>query len=78
MIRAVAKIIKEEIREMNFTTDHYPTINDIEGNEELVPDSLLMFMEFLVETAEPLTIYCASSKTRDGYCTDAVWGSIRY
>ena len=50
MIRAAAKIIKEEIRKMNFSTDQYPTIYDIEGNEEWVPDSLLMFMEFLVPT----------------------------
>ena len=35
---------------MNFTTDHHATINDIEGNERWVPDSLLMFMEFLVPT----------------------------
>ena len=50
VIRAAAKIIKEEIREMNFTTDHYPTVHDLKENEKWVPDSLLMLMEFLVPT----------------------------
>ena len=50
VVRAAAKIIKEEIREMNFTKDHYPSVSEIEENEKWVPDSLQLFMKFVVPT----------------------------
>ena len=50
VVRAAAKIVKEEIREMNFTKDHYPSVSEIEENEKWVPDSLQLFMKFVVPT----------------------------
>ena len=53
IVRAAAKIIKEEIRAMDFTKDHYPCVSDIttnDENEKWVPESLQLLMEFIVPT----------------------------
>ena len=34
VVRAAAKIVKEEIREMNFSKDHYPGFSEIEESEK--------------------------------------------
>ena len=48
VVKAAAKIIKEEIREMNFK-DFYPSVDEISFSEETwIPESLTMFMTFLV------------------------------
>ena len=50
-MKAAAKIIKEEIREMNFSKDFYPSVDEIsfsEEGEKWIPESLRMFMKFLV------------------------------
>ena len=51
VVKAAAKIIKEEIREMNFSKDFYPSVDEIsfsEEGEKWIPESLRMFMKFLV------------------------------
>ena len=51
VMKAAAKIIKEEIREMNFSRDFYPSVDEItfsEEGEKWIPESLRMFMKFLV------------------------------
>ena len=53
IVRAAAKVIKEEIRAMDFTKDHYPCVSDITTNyenEKWVPESLQLLMEFIVPT----------------------------
>ena len=51
VVKAAAKIIKEEIREMNFSKDFYPSVDEIsfsKDGEKWIPESLRMFMKFLV------------------------------
>ena len=51
VVKAAAKIIKEVIKEMNFSKDFYPSVNEItfsEEGERWIPESLRMFMKFLV------------------------------
>ena len=40
VVRAAAMIVKEELREMNFSKDHYPGFSEIEESEKWIPDSL--------------------------------------
>ena len=51
VVKAAAKIIKEEIRETNFSKDFYPSVDNIsfsEEGEKWIPESPRMFMKFLV------------------------------
>ena len=51
VVKAAAKIIKEEIREMNFSKYFYPSFDEIsisEEGEKWVPESLRIFMKLLV------------------------------
>ena len=51
IIAAAAKIVKAELRELNKTMDEYPTleeIKDITRTKEWVPESLQLFLKYLV------------------------------
>ena len=48
VVRAAAKIVKEEIREMSFSKDQYSDFSEIEESEKLIPDLLQMFMKVIV------------------------------
>ena len=69
IVKVAAKIIKEEIREMKFSKDFYPSIDEIrssEKGEKWVPESLKMFMKLLVPSSlKQLTLsQCISQATR--------------
>ena len=48
VVKAAAKIVKEEIREINYSKEFYPSVDDIIDGEKWVPDSLKNFMALLV------------------------------
>ena len=50
IIKAAAKIIRSEIREVKKTNDFYPTVDEIQNNEgfEWMPESLKSFLEVLI------------------------------
>ena len=48
VVKAAAKIVKEEIREMNYSKEFYPSVDDIEDGEKWVPESLKNFMALLI------------------------------
>ena len=52
VVKAAAKIGKEEIREMNYSKEFYPSVDDIVDGEKWVPESLKNFMELLVPSRQ--------------------------
>jgi len=53
-ISAAAKIIKEDIREMNLNKDFYPSVDDIissANSDKFVPETLQSFMTYLMNPA---------------------------
>ena len=55
VVKAADKIIKEEIREMNFSKEFYPSVDEVsfsEEGEKWIPESLRMFMKFLVPSTK--------------------------
>ena len=76
IVKTAAKIIKEEIREMKFSKDSYPSIDEITSSEEgekWIPESLKMFMKLLVPSSLKQSVYFPSNETKKCYCTDPVW-----
>lgn len=51
VIIAAAKIVKEEIREMKFNKEFYPSVDDIIDGESWIPESLRTFMKLLVPSS---------------------------
>ena len=52
MVKTADKIVKEEIREMNYSKEFYPSIDDIVDGEKWVPESLKNFMALLVPSSQ--------------------------
>ena len=52
VVKAAAKIVKEEIREMNYSKEFYPSVDDIADGEKWVPESLKNFMALLVPSSQ--------------------------
>ena len=52
VVKAAAKIVKEEIREMNYSKEFYPSVDDILDGEKWVPESLKNFMVLLVPSSQ--------------------------
>ena len=52
VVKAAAKIAKEEIREMDYDNKMYPGVEDILAGENWVPESLHMFMKLLVPSSK--------------------------
>ena len=50
VVRAAAKIVIEEIWEMNFSKDHYPGVSEIKESEKWFLDLLQLFMKVIVPT----------------------------
>ena len=50
VVKTAPKIVKEEIRQINFSKDHYPGVGEIEESEKWIPDSLQLFMKVIVPT----------------------------
>ena len=50
VIKAAARLIKEEIREMNYSKAFYPSVAVIKEGDDWVPESLNLFMKLLVSS----------------------------
>ena len=79
IVKAAAKIMKEEFREMKFSKDFYPSIDEITSSEkgekwvqnQLNVHEIVGSIEF--ETAKSQSVYCPNNEAKKCYCTDPVW-----
>ena len=51
VIYAAANIMKNEIRCTQYETDSYPALNDIETGTSILPSSLMLLLECLIENS---------------------------
>ena len=52
VVKAAAKTVEEEIREINYRKEFYPSVDDIVDGEKWVPKSLKNFMALLVPSSQ--------------------------
>lgn len=52
VVKAAARIAKEEIREFEYNKDFYPNVEDILDGENWIPESLKRFMKMLVPSTK--------------------------
>ena len=80
IIIAAAKLVKEDIREIEKTIDHYPTTDDITDDEksnEWIPESLQTFLRILISSSvkkkDPGTMYHTGFSTKVNHVPFDVW-----
>ena len=52
VVKAATTTVREEMREMNYSKEFYPSVDDIVDGEKWVPESLKNFMALLISSSQ--------------------------